>query len=419
MQYNALMMIRHFTLFIFFSLFFSSLAVANTNIAIQHHEVKAIKGDGVISLLRRYKLNHYQDNVRKFYELNKLSDAAILHVGRSYKLPVTIYNYDGKSIRSTIGIDDWDKAVRIQKYNEYLLERGLRSTHYTTSKLLWVPAHELKANLQEDEITAPIAKQEIKKASSKVEQLFGSKYSRFELIDESLKNRVYYIISGHGGPDPGAMCTDCSSRLCEDEYAYDVGLRLARSLMQHGATVEMIITDDNDGIRDDRYLSCDQDEKLNNGRKIPLNQISRLNQRAFRVNDLYKKYQKQGVIEQSMVVIHVDSRTKSQRQDVFFYHYPKSNSSKQLAYDVMKTFEEKYAYHQKGRDYHGYVDQRNLHVLRVTQPKGVFIELANIRNKHDHKRILLHENRQALANWIMEGITRRVKKKSDEVIASS
>jgi len=45
-------------------------------------------------------------------------------------------------------------------------------------------------------------------------------------------------------------------------------------------------------------------------------------------------------------------------------------------------------------------------MLANTLPPAVYIELANIRNKEDHKRILQKENRQALANWMMEGLTK-------------
>ena len=74
--------------------------------------------------------------------------------------------------------------------------------------------------------------------------LFGGEklnYKNIPILDNSLNGKVYYIVSGHGGPDPGAVCTECEEDLCEDEYAYDVALRLARNLLQHGAIVHMII----------------------------------------------------------------------------------------------------------------------------------------------------------------------------------
>ena len=118
--------------------------------------------------------------------------------------------------------------------------------------------------------------------------IYGSKYSSFETINNSLSGQVFYIVSGHGGPDPGAVCKACPSKLCEDEYAYDVSLRLARNLMQHGAVVEIVIQDPNDGIRDSRLLKCDgNDERLADGSKIPVGQLERLQQRTFYINDKF------------------------------------------------------------------------------------------------------------------------------------
>jgi N-acetylmuramoyl-L-alanine amidase len=45
-------------------------------------------------------------------------------------------------------------------------------------------------------------------------------------------------------------------------------------------------------------------------------------------------------------------------------------------------------------------------MLRSTYPPAVFIELGNLKNPNDQKRILLESNRQALAQWIFEGLTR-------------
>ena len=65
--------------------------------------------------------------------------------------------------------------------------------------------------------------------------------------------------------------------------------------------------------------------------------------------------------------------------------------------------DKKYALHQKNREYKGYVKHRSLHMLNYTYPTAVFVEIANIRNSSDHKRLLLSSNRQALANWLFEG----------------
>ena len=74
------------------------------------------------------------------------------------------------------------------------------------------------------------------------------------LYSTRLRGRVYYIVGGHGGPDPVAVGVCYGKSLCEDEYAYDITLRTARNLMTHGATVYIITRDPNDGIRDEVSL---------------------------------------------------------------------------------------------------------------------------------------------------------------------
>ena len=86
--------------------------------------------------------------------------------------------------------------------------------------------------------------------------ILGPDFKEIRIQDEALKNKVYYLVSGHGGPDPGTIYRGQNMMLCEDEYAYDVTLRLARKLMEHSATVHMIVQDPNDGIRNEMYLSC-------------------------------------------------------------------------------------------------------------------------------------------------------------------
>ena len=83
-----------------------------------------------------------------------------------------------------------------------------------------------------DLIMTPIPKKKpVSKPTSHVNPLFGKKYANVPIIDQRLYGAVYYLVSGHGGPDPGAMGTYGNYTLSEDEYAYDVTLRLARNLI--------------------------------------------------------------------------------------------------------------------------------------------------------------------------------------------
>lgn len=398
---------------------------ANVNDAEPYYlKVKAKKGDGILSLLRRYDLNHETCNLQKFYSLNSLSKGDELMRGKEYFIPVKIFAYNGKSIRTTISIDDYDKALRIKKYNEKIKKKNLRRSTYTKSKILWVPVHEIECDLisnttpvvstsstKTNQTSSPAKTAAPKTADSKKSKnlfvpLFGEKYKNVSVTSDRLKGKVYYLVSGHGGPDPGARCSkECSNTLCEDEYAYDVTLRLARNLMQNGATVHVIIKDHNDGIRDEAFLDCDKDEVCMDNLRIPVNQKKRLAQRADAINDLYMMYKKRGVKEQKAIMVHVDSRSVEKRQDVFFYYYKHSSRSKNLAANCHKTFKQKYEKYRKGRGYHGYIKARGLYMLRNTLPPAVFVELANIRNKNDQQRIIQNDNRQLLANWLYEGMT--------------
>ena len=236
--------------------------------------------------------------------------------------------------------------------------------------------------------------------------IFGKTYEQVRLVDNALAGAVYYLKSGHGGPDPGAVGHYGNNILCEDEYAYDVTLRLARLLIEHGATVYMITRDDNDGIRDDSFLKPDQDETCYPDLPIPRNQLKRLQQRTDAINKLYAE--NRGKF-QRLIVVHVDSRSVGQNIDVFFYHDKRSNTGKKLALNLQQTFKQKYDQYQPNRGYHGTVSDRNLYVLKHSYPAAVFIELGNINHYRDQQRFIKYNNRQALANWMAEGLLKDFK----------
>ncbi len=324
-------------------------------------EVVAEKGDGIYSLLRKNGLEP-TEYFKTFIELNKekLKASNSLADGEIYILP----NLD----KDTLAI------TKVEPLKDNIL-----NTH--TSKTT-------------DSITNP-------KISTLNNSLFGKEHEEFPKESSTLKNAVYYLISGHGGPDPGAITTYNGKLIAEDEYAYDVTLRLARKLLANGAKVYIIIKDLNDGIRDTRVLEVDNDEVNYQNNPISLDQKLRLGERTKAVNSLFLKHR--GAY-QRLIVTHVDSRSKGQNIDVFFYHHHKSKSGKQLALNIHNTFKQKYAEHQPNRVYSGTVSSRNLYLIKNTLPAMVYIELGNIKNKKDQRRILNYNNREAMAKWIYEGL---------------
>ncbi|WP_055396651.1 N-acetylmuramoyl-L-alanine amidase family protein [Flagellimonas eckloniae] len=315
----------------------------NTNIIAQDSilKVEAIEGDGVYSLLRRNGLDpieYYQS----FIKMNKenLTEGDKLFVGSMYQIPDTIILKD--------------KKIKIE---------SIPRTEYP---------------------------------------IFGPDFSVVDSLSNRLKNTVYYLISGHGGPDPGAVANYNGKMIAEDEYAYDVTLRLARELISHGAEVHIIIRDENDGIRQARTLELDTDEVAYPNKTIPLGQLKRLEQRVKIVNDLYLKNTGK---YQRLIVTHVDSRSKGTNIDVFFYHHHKSKNGKRLAESIHKTFDKKYKEFQPNRKYTGtFMDRSSLYLIKNTLPAIAYIEIGNIKSKKDQRRILDPDNRQALAKWISEGI---------------
>lgn len=231
------------------------------------------------------------------------------------------------------------------------------------------------------------------------EPLLGEANSKVKIVSQELAGATYYLVSGHGGPDPGAMGKHDNHELYEDEYAYDIILRLAQKLLSKSANVHIIIQDPDDGIRDDAYLKYDDHETCC-GDAIPLDQNQRLKQRSDAINKLYND-ERNGYCRS--IFIHLDSRSEDKRIDVFFYHYTKSVKGQRLASTLRNKFDAKYKEHQPQRGFNGTISERQLYVLKATNPPAVFLELGNIQNSQDLQRFNKSSNREAIANWIAEG----------------
>ncbi len=434
-----------FTLIFLFVILSSFIPINNG----KYHRVKAEYGDSIYSLLKRYHLDDYSCNFQQFYKLNNLSSDSRLQNGSSYYIPVLIYNYNGKSIKTTLGLKGWEDAIRIKKYNEKILRENLRSSTIVKSGIIWVPHHEMAcadekiSPRKENDIvqnpTSPGPKAEellipdpkrlkkipdeskeiVEERMNKQQKLnnvepvasgyrrypiFGKKHAFIPMIDNKLRGKVFYIVSGHGGPDSGAVGKHKGKQICEDEYAYDVSLRLTRYLLQHGALVYMITRDPDDGLRSGKYLKHDTDEYCWGKYKISRNQKTRLYQRSDAINTLYESHLSLGHKDQTVVTIHIDSRSKSQNTDVFFYYFPGSEAGKKLAKNMHKTFANKYKKYRSSGKYHGTVTARDLHMTREPKPNSVFVELGNIQNAYDQQRFMLETNREALAKWMYEGL---------------
>ncbi|MCB0737714.1 MAG: N-acetylmuramoyl-L-alanine amidase [Bacteroidetes bacterium] len=375
-------------------LLFALIAITAVDNAPAHLKYVAQAGDGIYAIMRKYQLDQANCNLQYFFKINDLHNDDALQKNQVYQLPITVHTFDGKSIRSSVNTENLKLATAIQDYNDQMFKNGLKNEDFRKNKELWVPYSYTNCELKS--IDKPVLTQG-------QFPIFGEKYADIDPIDNALKDHVFYIISGHGGPDPGAMATINGKEVSEDEYAYDICLRLARNLLEHGAIAYLIIRDPNDGIRDEPFLECDNDETCWKDEAIPLNQNQRLKQRAKAVNALYAEYKNQGK-KQLCIPIHIDSRNEETRVDMFFYHHPKSTTGKAVAETLRKTIKDKYDYYNPWRGYNGDVSSRDLFMLRETHPTTVYLELGNIQNPKDQDRFTIVSNRQAIADWLTDGL---------------
>lgn len=401
---------------------FLLFVLANSTSAQNYLKIRAKQGDGISVVLNRYNLAAHSCNIDTFLAINKLKRNDQLQLAKAYKMPIYVYDYNDVSIRTTLDNDDYDLAVYIQEFNEELYNAGLREFDYRVDKVLWVPVHALYCTVESDikKINEIKAKADdgdpsLTSHTEEIDQettapigwsnfpIFGKEHEKTPIYTKKLEGQVYYLLSGHGGPDPGAIGKKDGHILCEDEYAYDITLRFARDLLQHSATVYLITRDD-DGIRDQEYLESDKDETVWYNQSIPLNQVRRLKQRTSKINELYEKHRKEGATTQRVIEIHIDSRYVAQKVDIFFYYYPGSSIGKSMANTMLQTIKSEYEEHQVNRGYKGVVKSRDLHTLRESKPPVVYIELGNIQNEFDQKRLLIVNNRQAIANWLTQGV---------------
>jgi len=363
--------------------------------------VIAKQGDGIYSILRNNGLNPTK-YYHKFIEINKenLKGGTNLLKGMSYLIPVA--SIDSVKVKKEKSKEVSHQNITVNKVKSK--EEEPITVDPTEEKPKLVEQNEVKP-IQEPSVDS----KELKLMKTVENSLFGDEYKTVEIKSDKLKGAVYYLISGHGGPDPGAIGRYNGEKIAEDEYAYDITLRLARELISHEALVYMIVLDFNDGIRNDKVLKMDKDEVNYPNTTIPVSQVARLNQRVEIVNKLYKKnigkYQR-------LIVIHIDSRTKGQNIDVFFYHHDKSKNGKRFAESIHDTFKKKYKEFQPNRKYNGTLSGRKLYLVKNTLPAMAYIEIGNIQNKKDQKRILDPDNRQALAKWISEGALLDMEKES-------
>ncbi len=381
------------------------------------------KGEKLEIICKKFHLP-FSPSFKTYFHLlnkNKIKNIDKILWGISYKLPIIILNNDEFELNY---VQTFEKSNldSIKSYNRIVERKGIKLER----KTIWIPFHlDQSFFIEKTGIHSPIPIEQKEEEKPKIEKAkkekkvdkfsrpyYGKKYKSPKYKSKQLKNFAFYLVSGHGGIDPGAIGYYKNYELHEDEYAYDITLRLARELESHGAKVFMITIDTADGIRNDEVLKPTFDELYHGGIPIPDNQKERLQLCANIVNQLYNE-NKDKYKHHISVNIHLDSRSESKKIDVFFYYQENNPTSIKIGEILLETFRKQYEINQPGRGYSGTLLTRNLFMIRNTIFPTIYIELGNIRNPNNQVRFLKSSNREALAKWLALGFL-NYKKKLDK-----
>ncbi|MEK7600807.1 MAG: N-acetylmuramoyl-L-alanine amidase [Patescibacteria group bacterium] len=216
---------------------------------------------------------------------------------------------------------------------------------------------------------------------------------------------------GHGGSDPGASGMFSGQRVVEDEYVYDVALRVQRIIKSMGGVAVLTIQDKKTGERSlpAQEVFPDEGEEVYTARTTVVRAGTwGLNQRLVFGNSWYRKYPKH---HRAWISIHFD--VVGRKKEIEGVRIIKGGSkSNQLAETLWGSFAER-----KWLREHAPVVQngdrqyglRSLHILNGGNKfqEKVLIELGNFNNTADVWRVRNPVTREAYAAAIANALARR------------
>jgi N-acetylmuramoyl-L-alanine amidase len=232
---------------------------------------------------------------------------------------------------------------------------------------------------------------------------------------QPLKGWRIVLDPGHGGRDPGAIVSNVdgvnrSVHVVEDEYVYDIALRLYRKLRFSGAAVEMTVISPNHLIRNNEPATVtfvhEQNEVYNDDNANRKNSfsvrpaLSNITQRVKIANRFFK-----GGKRTLFVSLHADNSPNRPKGPLVIYLNQKGkiNTQSRAFAQVMQK-----ALHHPGLS--AQIAGRNLAVLRGNQAQAeILVEIRNVHDKGEAWALRFHDKRDPDAERIFSGILNYVK----------
>lgn len=227
-----------------------------------------------------------------------------------------------------------------------------------------------------------------------------------------LKGWKVVVDPGHGGIDPGAIVSNKdgvkrSVYVVEDEYVYDIALRVYELLRLKGAEVELTVISPNHLIRDNFRASVtfvhEQNEVYNDAKRNQRRSGSvrpggnNLLQRVRIANRHFKGARKGKSL---FVSLHADNSPGRPKGPLAIYLNRRGKvdkRSRKFAQVMQKALHHP--------DLPAQIMGRNLGVLRNNRAYAeILVEVHNMHDRGEAYRLRFHKNRQRSAERIVKGI---------------